>query len=266
MDKIKFILNSLIILLGGLYLVYFGYVYCNQSDMVFIHSSLDKNHKFDFQSPYVEKFIPSFDGKKQHGVLFQCNESKGIVFYLHGNAGNVSNWGDISAFYNSLGYDIFILDYRSFGKSEGQIEDEEQILKDVEIVFDQITKSYSDKIMIGYSIGTGIAAQLASNRKAKMLILQAPYDNFLKFSSTRVPFYPDYFKKFRFETDEAIKNIKYPIYLFHGKNDKLISIENSYRLKKNMKAPSALFVLNNQDHIGINENLEFQDKIKQLLK
>lgn len=266
MDKIKFILNALIVLLGSLYVLYLGYVYSNQSDMVFVHSSLDKNYKFDFESPFIEKYIPSFDGKKQHGVLFSSNNSKGIIFYLHGNAGNVSNWGNISTFYNSLGYDIFILDYRSFGKSEGQIENEEQILKDVEIVFDQITRNYSNKVIIGYSIGTGIATHLASIRKAKMLVLQAPYDNFLKFSSTRVPFFPDMFKKFTFETDKKIKMIPYPVYLFHGINDKLISIENSYRLKKLLKKSDTLYVLKNQDHIGVNENEEFKVRLKNLLK
>ncbi|WP_136667052.1 alpha/beta hydrolase [Flavobacterium sp. H122] len=266
MDKLKFILISSIGLLASLYTLYFAFIYFNQADMVFIHSSLDKDYKFEFQTPFQEKTIKSFDGKKQHGLLFSAKEPKGIIFYLHGNAGNVSNWGNISAFYNSLDYDIFILDYRSFGKSEGQIDDEKQISKDVQIVFDKITQNYSNKIIIGYSIGTGIASQLAVERNAKMLILQAPYDNFLKFSGTRVPFFPDMFKKFKFETDKKIKHIKCLIYLFHGKDDKLISIDNSYRLEKFLKVSDTLYVLNNQDHIGINENYEFRVKLKNLLK
>lgn len=266
MDKIKFILKSLVVFLGGLYLIYVGYIYCNQSSMVFVPSRLDKNYQFDFKSQFEEKVIPSFDGKKQHGILFRSKKSKGIVFYLHGNAGNVSNWGNIASFYTALDYDLFILDYRSFGKSEGQIENEMQILKDVQIVYDQITKNYTNKVIMGYSIGTGIATQLAAKRKAAMLILQAPYDNFIKFSSTRVPFFPNVFKKFQFETDKKVKSIAYPIVIFHGNKDRLISVENAYRLKKMFKKTDTLYVLNNQDHLGINENPEFQGKLKNLLR
>lgn len=158
------------------------------------------------------------------------------------------------------------MNYRGFGKSEGKIENQEQILKDVKIIFDKITKQYDNKIIIGYSIGTGIAADLASKEKAKVLILQAPYDNFLSFTESKAPYFPNSFKKFQFETDKCFPKIKYPIYIFHGNKDQLIPIENSFRLKKMFKPTDSLFILDNQEHNGINENMDYQDKLKNILK
>ena len=265
MDKIKFIITPLLALFVSIYLFYVGYVYFNQAEMVFMNAPLSKDYMFDFEKKFEEKSISSFDGKKQHGLLFKVNEPKGIIFYLHGNAGNLATWGTISEFYTSLGYDFFILDYRGFGKSEGQIENEEQVLKDVQIVFDKITKSYSQKVLIGYSIGTGIASHLASVRKCTSLILQAPYVNLMKLTESKVPYFPNYLKKFQFETDKKWHKITCPIYLFHGDEDHLIGLENSIQLKQYFNPKDHLFVLKQQGHIGINENTDFQKEIKLLL-
>ena len=78
--------------------------------------------------------------------------------YLHGNAGALDSWGKIANIsIPTLGYDIFMLDYRGFGKSEGEIEDSQQVLKDVSnVAYQNISsKGYSqkNKIVLGYSIG-----------------------------------------------------------------------------------------------------------------
>lgn len=266
MKQFKFLVLSFLGLFGGLYVLYVSYFYFNQTEMVFVQYKLDENYKFVFENNFEEVKVKSFDGKYQHGILFKVNNPKGLVFYLHGNAGAVDKWGKISKTYTDLGYDIFILDYRGFGKSEGKIENEEQVLKDIQIVFDTVSKKYKNKIIIGYSIGTGSASYLASIRKNDLLILKAPFDNFLKFTEGRVPYFPNSLKKFRFETDKNLNKIKTPIYLFHGDKDQLISLENSLRLKKVLKPKDSLFILEGQNHLGINDNLEYQKKLISILK
>ncbi|WP_244248435.1 alpha/beta hydrolase [Flavobacterium foetidum] len=185
--------------------------------MVFHNSKLPKNFQFDYQQPFIEMNIASFDGAVLNGLLFKAENSKGLVFYLHGNAGTLETWGDIAKVYTALGYDIFILDYRGFGKSEGEIDDEEQLSKDVSIVYKKVAEKYPESkiIITGYSIGSGFAAKLASENNPKALILQAPYYNFLELSSSRVPFFPDFMKKFSLETNLNLPKVKSPIYIFH---------------------------------------------------
>jgi uncharacterized protein len=248
-------------------LVYISYVYFNQAKMVFQASKLSPDYKFDFKENFEEINIPSFDSKKINGLLFTTPNPKGLIFYLHGNAGMLDTWGNNSKIYTNLGYDFFILDYRGFGKSEGEIESEIQVNKDIQIVYNELSKRYDSKkiIICGYSIGTGVATFLASNVKSKALILQAPFYNFKEFTGSRVPFYPNFLKKFEFETNLNITKVKSPIYIFHGSSDQLIPFENSLKLKKLLKPNDQLFELKNQDHIGINENSEFQEKLKLIL-
>ena len=228
--------------------------------MVFLASSLPKDHVFTFSNAFSEVSTTAKDGIKLHGILFKTENSKGLIFFWHGNKGTVDMWGRDAAFYNNLGYDIFYADYRGFGKSEGQIEDQEQVLNDAILVFDDIQNRLQPKqtIIFGYSIGTGIATYIASKRKCSSLILVAPFYNFTEFTRKRVPFFPDSFKKFSFDTNKYIKKVKCPITIFHGDNDYVIPIENGLKLKKLLKPADHFYMLKNAGHIGINQNTDFQ--------
>jgi alpha-beta hydrolase superfamily lysophospholipase len=236
--------------------------------MVFQSSKLAADYKFEFQQNFEEINITSFDGTKLNGLLFKAENAKGLIFYLHGNSGTLETWGNIAPNYTNLGYDIFILDYRGFGKSEGKINSEEQVYNDISAAYKHLLTKYKESkiIITGYSIGTGPATYLASNNKPKALILQAPYYNFLELSSSKVPFFPDFLKKFKFETNVFITKIKAPIYIFHGKEDRLIGYENSVRLSKLLKPTDHFYSLENQDHIGINENEDFLKELEGILK
>lgn len=265
---IKFLIIVLLALFVIIYVIVISYVYFNQVGMVFQSARLSPDYKFDYQQQFEEVNIKSFDGVTLNGLLFKAANSKGLVFYLHGNAGTLETWGKIAGIYTSRGYDIFILDYRSFGKSEGQIENEEQLNKDVSLVYKTMDKKYPEhKIIIaGYSIGSGLATILAAENKPKALILQSPYYSFTELSAGKVPFFPNFMKKFTLETYEYLPKIKVPIYIFHGMKDQLISYQNSVRLHALLKGRGHFFPLKDQEHIGMNENDDFQEQLDVILK
>ncbi len=264
----KFLTIVLAAFFAFLYLATVFYVYFNQVGMVFQSVKLAEDYQFEYQSKFEELTIRSFDGVKLNGLLFKASNTKGLIFYLHGNAGTLETWGSISKRYTDLGYDIFILDYRSFGKSEGEIEDEEQLNKDISIVYKNLCLRYSENTIIiaGYSIGSGLATILAAENKPKALILQAPYYSFRELSSTKVRFFPDFLKKFSFETHDFLPKIKAPIYIFHGSEDLLIPIENSIRLSKLLKPTDHFYCLEGQGHVGMNENEGFLKQLQIVLK
>ena len=110
-------------------------------------------------------------------ILFPSDSSKGVILYLHGNTGALDKWGNISKTYTILHYDLFMMDYRGYGKSEGSIKNEDELYSDVQEVYNYLKSFYNENkiIVLGYSIGTGPAAFLASKNHPKELILQAPY-------------------------------------------------------------------------------------------
>lgn len=245
-----------------------GILYVFQERMIFFPQKIPKNFQFNFEQEFQDFFIQTQDRKELNGILFKADHPKGLIFYLHGNAGSLGSWGSIANTYTRLGYDLFLLDYRGYGKSEGKIKNQQQFFQDVQLAYDEMLKRYSEDkvIVLGYSIGTGAATWLASQNHPKSLILQAPYFNLKDMIKHLYPFLPTFLLKYPFMTNEYIKNCKMPITLFHGDQDEVIYYESSLKLKKLLKPKDQLITLVGQRHNNITENLQYQMEIKRILK
>lgn len=242
-------------------------LYFFQEKIIFFPQKLDKNHKFGFQN-IQEYFIKTNDNKKLNALLFKVKNPKGVIFYLHGNAGNLQSWGYEADTYRTLWYDVFMLDFRGYGKSEGKISSQKQMYEDINKAYELTLKMYKEEniIILGYSIGTGLATYLASKHNPKMLILQAPYFSLSLIAKQRYHIIPAFLLKYKFPTNEYIQKCKMPIVIFHGLNDRVISYESSLKLSKLLKEKDKFITLKNQGHNEITENKIYLEKIKELLE
>ena len=111
--------------------------------------------------------------------------------YFHGNAGDLSRWGQIVSYYVDLQYDVFIMDYRTYGKSTGKLS-EQALYDDAKVCYDYLKEKFDPSriTLYGRSLGTGIATQLASFNKAQRLILETPYYSLVDVAKERFPFLP----------------------------------------------------------------------------
>lgn len=260
------LLRGLIIFLI-VYLIICTLLFFFQEKLIFFPEKLDKNFKFNFDGKFEELSINTHDQKLLSGILFKTDSSKGLILYLHGNAGSLNSWGEVAKTYTDLNYDVFMLDYRGYGKSEGSISSQEQLFQDLQIVYDEMKKRYDeDKIIVlGHSIGTGPAMRLASTNKPKQLILLAPYYSLTDMMKHRYPIIPTFILKYKFETNEYIRNCKMPIAIFHGDQDEVIYYRSSVKLKELFKKTDKLITLNGQGHNGITDNPAYRTEIKKIL-
>ena len=238
-----------------------------QEKLIFHPERLPKNHKYSFDNKFEEYFIKVDDNTELNALHFKADSSKGLVFYLHGNAGNLDSWGDVADLYLKLNYDVFILDYRGYGKSTGKITSEAQISNDVQKAYDFARKNYDENkiVIVGYSIGTGPASTLAANNKPGKLILKAPYYNLSDLVHQYFPIVPTFILKYKFKNNKNLKKIACPIYIFHGDRDEVIYYNSSVKLSKLLKEKDQFITLKGQAHNGINENEEYIRHIKNIL-
>ncbi|HTE26619.1 alpha/beta hydrolase [Flavitalea sp.] len=243
-------------------------LYFIQERLIFFPQKLPENHQFNFNNNFGEITVTTPDNKKLNAVLFKADSAaKGVIFYLHGNAGSVESWGELAGFYNKLHYDVMMPDYRGYGKSEGSINSQKQFFDDVAVLYSLLKKKYSeDKIVVlGYSIGTGAASHIASTNHPVLLILQAPYYTLTDLVKNIYPVVPSFLLKYKFETAEYIKKCTMPIVIFHGDQDEVIYYGSSLKLKDHLKPSDTLITLKNQSHNGITENPEYQENMKRIL-
>ncbi len=264
----KIVIITLIIL-SGLYLVILSLFYSFQEKFIFMPQKLDKNYEFKFDQTFEEINFKTLDGVLLNGLLFKADTSRGMIFYLHGNAGSLQGWGKVAKTYNELGFDTFILDYRSYGKSEGLIYGEEQLFQDNQLVYNELRKRYNeDKIIIlGYSIGTGLAAKLASKNNPRLLILQAPYYNLPDVAKRTFPYIPlpKFLMKYKFATNKYLVECKMPTVIFHGDNDQVIDYESSLKLKEQFKQQDTLITLYGQGHNGMTYTEDYKTELRKIL-
>lgn len=255
-------------LLLALYLIICTALYFFQERFIFFPEKLDKGFKFAFSTPFEERYIKMADGISLHGLLFKADSAKGLIFYLHGNAGSLNTWGNVAGLYTSIGYDVFLLDYRGYGKSGGKIQNQQQLFDDVQTAYTEIRKSYEEDgiVIIGYSIGTDIAAKLASINHPRLLILQAPYYSLTNLMKYHYPVIPTFLLKYKMQTNEYLKQCTSPVILFHGDADEVIPYASSVRLKAEYKAVDTLITLRGLGHNGITENPQYVETVRKILQ
>ncbi|MEJ0105403.1 MAG: alpha/beta fold hydrolase [Bacteroidota bacterium] len=260
------ILKALITILI-IYLVVCSILYFIQEKLIFFPEKLSKDYKYVFNQRFEEMNIKTGDAVMLNGLLFKADTSKGLIFYLHGNAGSLKSWGEIAKTYTDLGYDLFMLDYRGYGKSEGKINSEGELHKDIQTVYNELRSRYDEKkiIVLGYSMGTGAAAKLASSNSPNLLILQAPYYSLTDMMKHNYPIIPTFILKYKLETNKYLKDCRMPVIIFHGDRDEVIYYKSSIKLKELFKSGDTLVTLKGQPHNGMSDNPEYLDEISRIL-
>ncbi|MBA3681113.1 MAG: alpha/beta fold hydrolase [Bacteroidetes bacterium] len=264
----KFLINTLKIL-GILYLSICIFLFFFQENLIFHPQKLDKKFSFEFDRKFEELNIKTEDTIALNGLLFRADSSKGLVFYLHGNSGSLRGWGNIAKHYNSRHYDIFMIDYRGFGKSDGEIDGgEEQVFKDIQTVYDTLKLRYNENkiVVIGYSIGTGPATMLASTNHPRQLILQAPYFSLIDMMQHEYPGVPTFILNYKFQTNKYICECKMPVTIFHGNKDQVIYYNSSVQLKALCKVGDKFITLSGLGHNGINDDERYLKELDEILK
>ncbi len=217
-----------------------GLVYWGQEALLFHPEPLPRDHAFDL--PDVEERDIPVEGATLSALHLKLPNPDGIVFYLHGNAGNLASWFVEPQFYRRANFDLFMLDYRGYGKSSGRIRSERQLRSDARIAWEQIAPRYRGlrAVLYGRSLGTALAAGLAAQIQPDLTILVSPYWSMQELARLHYPHLPLWLLRYPLRTFEDIGRIQGPLLLVHGDRDPLIPFEHSVRLQQ--RVPSARLV------------------------
>jgi uncharacterized protein len=208
--------------------------YYFQEFFIFHPSQTRSKYTYRFPTHFKELYFDTPGGGKVHGIHFFTDNPKGIVFYLHGNAGSLKEWGWLYKDYTERGYDLLMIDYRTYGKSKGKLS-EKALHEDALHAYEYIKNTFSeDKIIVhGRSIGTGIAVKLAAENNPKALIMESPYYNLKDIAQKAVPVVPvDLLLRYKLKSNEYIAKVKCPVYIVHGTNDGVVPFKSGEKLFK----------------------------------
>ncbi|MGV8078536.1 MAG: alpha/beta hydrolase [Syntrophales bacterium] len=243
---------------------------CSQESLIFFPEPLPTEYRFTFPAPFREVHL-SADGIELHALHFRASSPRGVILYFHGNAGSLRTWGEIAPAFTRRGFDLLIPDYRGFGKSGGRLDGEGVLLADALRMYDHLRKEYPDQdiVLYGRSIGTGPATWVASQRKPRMLILESPYTSLVDLGAHHYPFLPRTlirtFLKYPLPTDQWIRSVSCPVFLFHGTADDIIPFAMTDRLNAIVTGKHRMIAVPGGGHNDLEYHPVYQRELDRLL-
>lgn len=204
-----------------------------QERLIFQPVKLSATHRFDFGADVHERWI-DVPGARLDALHLQLAAPRGMVFYLHGNAGNLADWFTSTELYRRHGFDLFMLDYRGYGKSSGRIESEAQLHADTRAAWDAIAARYvgGKRVILGRSLGTALAARLAAEVQPDLLLLVSSYTGMGAMAALHYPWVPRALLRYPLRTDAALAAVRSPVVLVHGERDEFIPAAHSAELHR----------------------------------
>lgn len=261
-------LKKAVLFLLSAYLLISTMLYLLQEKLIFLPSKLPLDYTYSFTQPFEEINLTAPDGALLNGIHFKQKQPEGVIVYFHGNAGDLTRWGNIALFFVEKRYDVIIMDYRTYGKSTGKLS-EEALFRDAQLFYEYALKHYDESgiTLYGRSLGTGIATWVASNNTPFRLILETPYYSLLDLGQNRFPYLPvQWFLKYPLKTYEYISAVNCPIAFFHGTEDKVVPYDSGIKLFKSVPVDrNSFYSIKGGQHNNLQEFQAYRDGIQEIL-
>ncbi len=266
--KIKQRLKSAFVIVITIYIMIGASLYFFQEKLIFRPTTLPQDFIYNFSKPFEELFLNAEDGAIINAIHFKTEKPKGVIIYFHGNAGDLSRWGKITEFFVEKNYDVFVMDYRTYGKSKGTLS-EQALYNDAQMCYDYVLKHYQETeiIVYGRSLGTGMATYLASNNNPKQIILETPFYSLADVAKGRFPLFPiKKLLKYDFPSYKYIENVSCPISVFHGTEDTVIPYASGIKLFNKMNQDKKMFfTIKKGEHNNLIEFDSYREQIQKIL-
>ena len=175
----------------------------------------------DFEDVYFK----TKDGLTLNGWFIKNSRVSATLIYFHGNAGNISHRLEKIKMFHRMGLNVFIIDYRGYGKSEGR-PSEKGLYQDAVAAYDYLAvrKDIDRERFISYgdSLGGVFAIYLASQRKVNCLIADSTFSSSADVVRAIFPFIPTFLLATKMDSASKVKNFNIPKLFIHSINDEII--------------------------------------------
>ena len=214
---------------------------------------------------FEDVFFKSSDNVDINAWFVPAKDSRYLVLFCHGNAGNIRHRVEKIKIFHELGLSVFILDYRGYGRSKGA-PSERGIYRDAKSAYDYLlSRKIKPEQIIGYgeSIGGAVVIDLGYKNKMAGLIIDSAFSHAKDMAKIIYPFLPYWIFSSRFDSIGKIKSIKTPKLIIHSINDEIVPYKLGRKLYEAAAEPKEFLEV----HGGHNSNFFesetiYREKIK----
>ncbi len=205
----------------------------------------------DYGLAYEDVWFKSADGVRLHG-WWVPREGAPVLVWFHGNAGNISHrLENIQLLRQLAEVQVFIFDYREYGRSQGRIS-REGTYRDAAAAYRYVAETREvpgeEIVLFGRSLGTALALDLAVQAASRSLIMESAFTNSSEMVRLYLPFMFDWRPRVPYDNLGKISRLKVPVLLIHGSEDEIIPVDMSRRLYDAAPEPKELYIIPGAHH------------------
>jgi len=241
------------------YLLLVILMYFLQSQMIYHPQKSITYTPEDVGLSYEDVTFQTENNLSLHGWYIP-SDSKNTLLYFHGNAGNISGRLQTIQLLHNLGLNVFIFDYRGYGKSEGR-PSEQGTYKDARAAWNYLVAEREiedDNIVImGRSLGGAVASWLAVQKQPAATILESTFTSAADLGADLYPWLPvRSIIKYDYNTLANIRQIESPLFMAHSRDDEIVPYQHGEKLFEAANEPKTFVELRGSHGSGFWETGE----------
>lgn len=241
-DLMSFALG-LVATVAAVYLLILAYLWISQRSIVFHPGSEPPALAGSAVETLMQDVsVQSGDGLALHGWYAPARAGMPTILYFHGNAGTLAGRAERVLPYLQRGYGVLLAGYRGYGGNPGA-PTELGLYDDGRAHFDWLAAQGvpGDRVVLyGESLGAGVAVQLATERRVKALVLEAPFASIALSAKQRFPLFAfEWLIRDKFANLDKIDKVQAPLFIVHGGADRVTPIAFGRMLFDRAREPKA---------------------------
>jgi fermentation-respiration switch protein FrsA (DUF1100 family) len=203
--------------------------------------------------PVQDVWLTASDGVKLHAWWIPHEKAKFTFLAFHGNASNIANRAPIYEFLRGMHANVFALEYRGYGHSEGK-PSEAGVYRDAEGAYEYLvnTKNIDPKVIVsfGQSLGTTVATHVAARRQVAGVVLEAPFPSAARVARKVFWFLPgvSFLIHGQFDTQAWLRGIHAPLLIVHCDQDPVIPFQFGQEVYDAALPPKTFLQINGYCH------------------
>ncbi len=219
------------LLLTGIavYVAFAGLMFFAQERLLFLPNMPSRSivaTPKDISMDYAPVNITTEDDIELDAWFVPNTEARATLLFFHGNAGNISHRLDSIKIFHRLRMNVFIFDYRGYGRSTGN-PSESGVYKDAQAAWQHLTQDRGipprEILLFGRSLGGAIATWLAVRTQAGGLIIESTFTSVPDLAAKLYPFLPvRLLARLDFNTRKALHSVQIPVLVIHSRDDEII--------------------------------------------
>lgn len=245
--------TSLVIILG-LYLGLIVFLFVIQAKLIYFPSRAIEATPGDIGLAYEPVQIQTSDGLTLTGWYVPAEQARGTLLFFHGNAGNISHRLESIARFNRLRLNVFIIDYRGYGQSQGSPGEPGTYL-DAEAAWRYLVDERGipppEIVIFGRSLGGAVGVWLAHNYQPGALIIESTFTSVPDLAAKYYPLLPvRRLAHIRYDSLSRIGSINCPIMVIHSLEDEIIPYDHGQQLFAAAPEPKRFLELRGRHNEG----------------